>query len=284
MISEETKEKIRQVASVCIRCRRCMTECMMLNRFAQNPRELFTQYLELGPENMDRHIAYSCNECSQCTLKCPKDLNLKAVFQSLKADYAAENKGIVPVAALLPSEIGQVRECSSDYCTALTAGTGSDASHPAKYLFVPGQFPAEPIVAHLRSCLGQSNVDLFPAQVLDRITPDLLQELNLHPNQILITACPSSFSSLRQAVPHRRILFYWDLMHDIIGMPRENAGIRDSLLLHTGDGLEDSVRWVLDKLGCQWTQAGDQPDLLTADQDCRQILGLLFGLQEADKA
>ena len=274
MISEETKEKIRQVASVCIRCRRCMKECIMLNRFAHNPKELFTQYLECGPENMDRHIAYSCNECSQCTLKCPKGLNLKAVFQSLKADYAAENQGIVPVAALLPSELGQDKECSSDYCTVLSAGTAAVAPGTANYLFIPGKFPPEPIVAHLRSCLGASNVELLDGCILDQLTPELLEKLERHPAQILITACPSGYDSLRQALPERRVLFYWDLMHDIIGMPADEAGRSDELTLHTADA---SVRWVAEKLGCHYTEAEDLSSPLSADQDCRQILGLLFG-------
>ena len=274
MISEETKEKIRQVASVCIRCRRCMKECIMLNRFAQNPKVLFTQYLEQGPENMDRHIAYSCNECSQCTLKCPKGLNLKAVFQSLKADYAAENQGVVPVAALLPSEIGQGRECSSDYCTVLSAGTAAVAPSAAKYLFVPGKFPPEPIVAHLRSCLGASNVEMLEQRIQEDVTAGMLEALERHPSQVLITACPSSYESLRKAVPDRRVLFYWDLMHDIIGMPREEDRSGDSLRLHTDD---PSIRWVVEKLGCQWSEAEEQSDSLSADRDCRQILGLLFG-------
>ena len=274
MISEETKEKIRQVASVCIRCRRCMKECIMLNRFAQNPKVLFTQYLEQGPENMDRQIAYSCNECSQCTLKCPKDLNLKAVFQSLKADYAAENQGIVPVAALLPSERGQDLECSGDYCTVLSAGTARVSASAAKYLFVPGKFPPEPIVAHLRSCLGRNNVELLPEPVLEQLTASVLERLQRNPAQILITACPSSYESLRSALPDRRVLFYWDLMHDIIGMPREEGGSTEPVQLHTEDA---SLRWVLDRLGCQWTEAEEPAAPLSADQDCRQVLGLLFG-------
>ena len=283
MISEETKKKMEQVASVCIRCRRCMKECIMLNRFAQNPKVLFAEYLEKGPENMDRSIAYSCNECSQCTLKCPKGLNLKAVFQSLKEDYAAENAGIVPVDALLPSELGQNKECAPQYCTTLDAGTGSRRPHRARYLFVPGKFPPAPILKHLRQSLGEYNVAVLPFRVLDAVTPEILKELGGSEDQILISACPSSFRSLKEAVPHRRVLFYWDLMHDLIGMPEDRAKEDTDLLLRSGDGIGDSVRWVIDQLGCE-TQQAPQKDSLDPDRDCRQVLGLLFGVSNGQTA
>ena len=276
MISQETRQKIEQVASVCIRCRRCMKECIMLNRFAQNPKVLFTEYLEKGPENMDRHIAYSCNECSQCTLKCPKGLNLKAVFQGLKEDYAAENDGIVPVDALLPSEIGQGKECSPKFCTVLSGGVSSHRGK-AKYLFVPGKFSPEPILEHLRSSLGKDNVDMLPLKVLGEIPPNLMSFLSASDSQTLITACPSSYRSLKKAVPDRKVLFYWDLMQDLIGLPGPHHPEDASLLLHNEDGVSDSFRWVLDQLGCQWSEDPSPKDpLKDPDRDCRQVLGLLF--------
>ena len=273
MISEKTKVKIQQVASVCIRCRRCMKECIMLNRFAQNPKVLFAQYLEKGPENMDRAIAYSCNECSQCTLKCPKGLNLKAVFQSLKEDYAAENAGIVPLEALLPSELGQDRECAPEYCTALSAGQGVHQGK-ARYLFVPGQFPPAPILSHLRSALGEGNVDMLETPVLSQADPALLSRLESSQDQVLITACPSGYQTLRQAFPQRKVLFYWDLMHDLIGLPETHADKSGSPSLKTGGTVSESIRWVLSQLNCQTEPVfTDSPD---PDRDCRQILGLLF--------
>ena len=278
MISEETRQKIQQVASVCIRCRRCMKECIMLNRFTQNPKVLFEEYLQKGPENMDRHIAYSCNECSQCTLKCPKDLNLKAVFQSLKEDYAAENQGIVPVASLLPSEQGQNLECSPAYCTALTAGSSGGSGQKARYLFVPGRFPPEPILRHLKSSLGRHNVEAFPHAILKDISPEILSALEASKAEILITACPSSFRSLKEALPQRRVLFYWDLMQDLIGMPEQETEEDTSLLL--GEGVGESVRWVIRQLGCRYEEETSCSSL-DPDRDCRQVLGLLFGIHQA---
>ena len=149
----------------------------MLGRFAENPKVLFTQYLEKGPENMDRHIASSCNECSQCTLKCPKGLNLKAVFQGLKEDYAAENHGIVPVEALLGSELGQKKECAPQYCTLLRAGAQDRPRQQARYLFVPGKFDPAPILGHLQDSLGRHNVEMLPYTGNTLPEPALLEKL-----------------------------------------------------------------------------------------------------------
>ena len=276
MISEETRSRIQQVASVCIRCRRCMKECIMLNRFAQNPKALFEEYLEKGPENMDRHIDYSCNECSQCTLKCPKGLNLKAVFQSLKEDYAAENKGIVPVEALLPSELGQDKECASEFCTTLSGGFPQGSGSKAKYMFIPGKFPPDSIIHHLRDSLGAGNVAVLPQAVLESVSPAALSYIESSRCETLITACPSSYHSLKEAFPDRKVLFYWDLMQDLIGIPQEI--LHRDVSLHLEGETGASVRWVLSQLGYESPESEAQnPDLSAADHDCRQVLGLLFG-------
>ena len=276
MISEETRLRIQQVASVCIRCRRCMKECIMLNRFAQNPKALFEEYLEKGPENMDRRIAYSCNECSQCTLKCPKGLNLKAVFQSLKEDYAAENQGIVPVEALLPSERGQDKECSTEFCTALSGSSGQASASKAKYMFIPGKFPPDSIVHHLKDSLGAGNVAVLPQAVLETVSPAALSYLEQSPCETLITACPSSYHSFKEAFPNRKVLFYWDLMQDLIGIPQEV--LKTDVSLHLEGETGASVRWVLSQLGYESPENESRnPALSAADHDCRQVLGLLFG-------
>ena len=276
MISQETIERISQVAETCIRCRRCMKECLMLSRFSENPKALFTQYLEKGPENMDRHIAYSCNECSQCTLKCPRHLNLKAVFQSLKADYAAEHDGIVPVEALLPSEQGQVLECDRSDCTTLTAGSGVTDSGPAKYLFVPGLFPWEPILDHLKDALGRDNVALFPHSLTTEPSEEILDQLRGASSQVLISACPSSYQILREKVSNHRVLFYWDLMQNIIGLPHRAGSQPADLQLH-GTLASDSIRWALGQLGASWEEQEHPSTLENTDRDTREVLGLLFG-------
>lgn len=285
MVSEETKQKISQVAETCIRCRKCMKECIMLNRFAQNPKALFTQYLEEGPDNMDPQIAYSCNECSQCTLKCPKGLNLKAVFQSLKADYATENGGTVPLETLLSSELRQVKECSPEYCTTISGSAKKNtAGKPhTKYVFVPGcSVPAyaphvvENVLQHLKECLGDENVGAmlqccgkvseFMGEVdkfheRNKLAIDKLDEMGA---EVIITICPSCYKVFKETARNQRVISYWELMHNLIGVPNCSKGvgkgsdvtfnIHDSCVTRDEPSHHESIRWILDEMGYQWKE------------------------------
>lgn len=112
----------------------------MLNEFTECPKALFREYLEKGTDKMDRMIACSCNECKQCTLKCPKEFELRKVFQGLKEQYANENKGIVPLEELKSAEAGQIKESAEEYCTALPAASGKKKApkkHKTKYVLFP---------------------------------------------------------------------------------------------------------------------------------------------------
>src|SRR3712207_9399763 len=73
-----TKEQALREASRCkqCECRLCMKECLMLQQYTECPKKLFKEYLEKGYENIDKMIAYSCNECSQCTIVCPQNFKI----------------------------------------------------------------------------------------------------------------------------------------------------------------------------------------------------------------
>lgn len=285
----------------------------MLNRFAQNPKALFTQYLEEGPDNMDPRIAYSCNECSQCTLKCPKGLNLKSVFQSLKADYAAENGGIVPLKTLLPSELGQVKECSPEYCTAVAGSTKTSAAEKlhTKYVFIPGSLtPAcspdavENALRHLKDCLGEENVGSIPQDrcedpafvsgserfpVCSDRALDTLDEMGA---EVIITVCPSCYKFFKESSKHQTVISYWNLMRTLIGLPpcAKGAGVHSSQTFHIHDscvscdesGQDESIRWILDQMGYSWDVFPHnryepcRSTLEAADLDSLQILEMMF--------
>ena len=265
-------------------CKLCMKECIMLNDYTECPKTLFKKYLETG--EIDRKIAYSCNECSQCTLKCPKSFDLRENFRALKEEYAAENAGIVPVAALQPSEATQVKECHEDYCTTLKgAEKAVDApkKKKTKYVFVPGcTVPAyspkavECVVRHLKECLGDENVGAMlqccgkvsafmgetqKFQERNKIAIDKLDEMGC---EVIITVCPSCFKIFKATARNQRVISYWDLMHDLIGIPESAKGIgvgsdvtfniHDSCVTRDEPTHHRSVRWVLDQMGYKWEE------------------------------
>ena len=282
-----TREEAEEEADRCrqCECKLCMKECIMLNDFTECPKTLFKEYLETGrSEKMDQ-VAYSCNECSQCTLKCPNSFDLREHFRAMKADMAKENDGIVPLEALKPSESGQVKECSEEYCTTLEGATKS-AEAPkkkTKYVFVPGcTVPAytpsgvENVVRHLKDTLGDENVGCLlqccgkvsrfmgeeeKFEERNKIALDKLDEMGC---EVIITVCPSCFKIFKETARNQKVISYWDLMYNLIGIPERAKGIgqtsdvvfnfHDSCVTRDEPTHHQSVRWMMDQMGYQWKE------------------------------
>ena len=287
-----TKEEAEREANRCrqCECKLCMKECIMLNDYTECPKTLFKKYQEEGFENVDPMIAYSCNECSQCTLKCPNDFDLRTIFRSMKASYAEDNKGIVPLDLLQPSEAGQIKECADEYCARLDGADKKEAKvdnapkkKKTKYAFVPGcTVPAyspegvENVVRHLKDCLGDENVGAM-LQCCGKVTKfmgeeELFEERNKKALDILddmgaeviITVCPSCFKVFKETAKNQKVIAYWDLMKNLIGVPEESKGIgagsditfniHDSCVTRDEPTHHENIRWVLDELGYNWEE------------------------------
>ena len=281
-----TPEQAHEEATRCrqCECKLCMKECIMLKDFTDCPKTLFKKYLETG--EMDQKVAYSCNECSQCTLKCPKSFDLRENFKALKEEYAAENAGIVPHPILTASEAGQVKECSEEYCTTLNGADkkmGTPKKKKTKYVFVPGcTVPAyspkavENVVRHLKDCLGDENVgamlqccgkvSAFMGETQkfkerNKIAIDKLDEMGC---EVIVTVCPSCFKIFKATAKNQKVISYWDLMYNLIGIPESAKGIgvgsdvtfniHDSCVTRDEPTHHASVRWVLDQMGYKWEE------------------------------
>ena len=283
-----TKEEAEREAARCrqCECKLCMKECIMLNDYTECPKSLFKKYLEEGYENLDHMIAYSCNECSQCTLKCPKEFNMKGIFTALKEDYAEKNNGLVPLEILKESDRSQEKECGDEYCTRVDGSLQKKEVHKkqkTKYVFVPGCTVSayspkgvENIVKHLKECLGHENVGAL-LQCCGKVTRfigetekfeernkkaiDILDDMGA---EVIITVCPSCYKVFKETAKNQKVIAYWDLMKNLIGIPETARGIgkgsdvvfniHDSCVTRDETSHHESVRWVLDELGYNWTE------------------------------
>ena len=283
-----TKEEAEREAARCrqCECKLCMKECIMLNNYTECPKSLFKKYLEEGYENLDHMIAYSCNECSQCTLKCPKEFNMKGIFTALKEDYAEKNNGLVPLEILKESDRTQEKECGDEYCTRVDGSLqkkGVPKKQKTKYVFVPGCTVSayspkgvENIVKHLKECLGDENVGAL-LQCCGKVTRfigetekfeernkkaiDILDDMGA---EVIITVCPSCYKVFKETAKNQKVIAYWDLMKNLIGIPETARGIgkgsdvvfniHDSCVTRDETSHHESVRWVLDELGYNWTE------------------------------
>lgn len=283
-----TKEEAEREAVRCrqCECKLCMKECIMLNDYTECPKSLFKKYLEEGYENLDHMIAYSCNECSQCTLKCPKEFNMKGIFTALKEDYAEKNNGLVPLEILKESDRTQEKECGDEYCTRVDGSLQKKEvpkKQKTKYVFVPGCTVSayspkgvENIVKHLKECLGHENVGAL-LQCCGKVTRfigetekfeernkkaiDILDDMGA---EVIITVCPSCYKVFKETAKNQKVIAYWDLMKNLIGIPETARGIgigsdvvfniHDSCVTRDETSHHESVRWVLDELGYNWTE------------------------------
>ena len=288
-----TDEEAKRESDRCkqCQCKKCMSECIMLNEYTDCPKNLFKEYLEKGIENMDKMIAYSCNECNQCTIVCPKQFDIKANFRFIKEDLAKKNKGLVPLEQLQPSDATQVKECDDEYCTAVTAKTKEERvemqenmpKKKTKYVFVPGcTVPAytpagvENTLRHLRESLGAENVGAMlqccgkvtyligeneKYEVRNKKANDILDEMGA---EVIITVCPSCYADFSKTARGKKVISYWDLMRNLIGIPEASKGIgegsdvvfnfHDSCVTRNVTSHHESVRWILDELGYKWSE------------------------------
>lgn len=285
-----TDEEAKKEAGRCrqCQCRLCMKECVMLNDYTDCPKTLFKEYLDKGYENMDKMIAYSCNECNQCTIKCPKELDLKINFRDMKEKFAAQNGGLAPLEVLKAIDDGQEKECSEEYCTTVKAVKNEVKNEvkgktKTKYVFVPGcTIPAyspegvENVLKHLKSSLGEENVGAL-LQCCGKVTfligeqekyesrnkkaIDILDEMGA---EVIITICPSCYKLFKETAKNQRVIAYWDLMRNLIGLPEGSKGIgigsdvvfniHDSCVTRDVTSHHESVRWLLDELGYKWEE------------------------------
>lgn len=262
-------------------CKKCMSECLMLGEFTDCPKTLFEEYLEKGYENMDKLIAYSCNQCSQCTIVCPKDLDLKESFIAMKQDFAEKNNGYAPVKELEYVAPQQELESAEEY--SITIKADGDKAHKTKYVFVPGcTIPAynpdacDKVLEHLKETLGEENVGAIlqccgkvsmlvgeKQRYLD-INKKVVDQFDDIGAEVIVTICPSCYTVYSDTVKNQKVISYWDLMREEIGLPKEARGIgegsdvrfniHDSCVTRHVTSHHESIRWILDEMNYAWDE------------------------------
>lgn len=246
-----TKEEAMREADRCRQCvcKKCMKECIMLNDYTDCPKTLFKKYLDNGYENMDKMIAFSCNECNQCTLVCPKSLELAPNFIAIKEKYNEDNNDENVIDSLKPFDKSQDMECSEEYSTTVLA-----KEKKTKYLFVPGcTVPAyspgliEKTLAHLRDtldgevgamiqCCGKVTKLIGEPVKFKERNKKAVEEINETNADVIITICPSCYN-VYSSTTDKKVISYWDLMKESIGIPenQKNIGLDSDVIFNIHD-------------------------------------------------
>ena len=90
---------------------------------------------------------------------------------------------------------------------------------------------------------------------------DILDDMGA---EVIITVCPSCFKVFKETAKNQKVIAYWDLMKNLIGLPEGSKGIgegsditfniHDSCVTRDEPTHHESVRWVLDELGYNWEE------------------------------
>ena len=116
-----TEEQAVKEASRCLKCecKLCMKECEMLGDYCECPKDLFENILKTG--EVEPIIPYSCNMCSQCTIACPKDFEMKDRFMDIRKLMVKANDGKSPMKGHGAIEVHQALGFSKFFNTAKPA-------------------------------------------------------------------------------------------------------------------------------------------------------------------
>ncbi|MGL5150625.1 MAG: FAD-dependent oxidoreductase [Clostridium sp.] len=252
-------------------CKLCMKECLMMPEYTSCPKELFKEYLEKGYENMDMNIAYSCNECKQCTIKCPNSFKIRENFMGMRKEYVKSNGDISPLEGHTSLDDGQELECSKKYSVTIPG------KKQTKYVLIPGctvpaSFPdlVQKTYEHMMETLGEDNVGIIlqccakPTEIIGETKlfeerySRVQKEIDEIEADIIVTLCPSCYLTYEK-YSGRKVISYWDLMREEIGLPKDkkNIGIDSDVIFNIHDSCptrdvtshHESIRWILSQLG-----------------------------------
>lgn len=274
-----TEKIAKNEASRCqqCECRLCVKDCVMLDNFTHSPKLLFGKYLKDGYENIDKLVAFSCNECGLCTIKCPKDFKIREVFTAIKEQYVEDNDNKQVIKELKDYDRTQAMECSKKYSTTILAKDNKKT----KYLFVPGcTVPVyspdlmEKTLEHLRETLdGEVGAMLKCCGKVTKMNAEIkkfegrnklaIDEINSTNADVIITVCPSCYRTCSDT-SDKQVISYWDLIKDKIGLPKGQKGIgetsdvvfniHDSCVTRDVTSHHESIRYILNELGYKYEE------------------------------
>lgn len=268
-LKKEIIDKIQNIADKCLDCKLCMKECVMLNDYTYSPKNLFQEYAKRGYMEMPKEIAYSCNMCNQCTMVCPKDLDLKDVFMDMRREYVDANEGKSPMKGHKAVAVHQYLGYTKLFNTTV------NSKKKMKYLFYPGcslssynskhvervfkylneKFEGE--VGALLTCCGKPLKAMGEEEKFQERLKSSLDKFEELGAEKIVVACQSCYKIFSQYAK-QEVVSLWTLLGEI-GVPKESMGIgkdsdvvfniHDSCPTRDVPEIHEGVRKVIAELG-----------------------------------
>lgn len=279
MKEKKVREKLEKAVESCIgekngdkeRCLLCVKECEMLKKYTSTPKELLKKYLEDGVEKVNPEIAYACNLCDACKIKCPKQIDLKDIFLNLRKVYIEKNNGKSPMKGHKAIEVHQYLGYSKMFNTTNAAPNGKKT----KYLFFPGcSLPSYNSVAvgkildHLQErlngevgsllkCCGKPPKALGQDELFKERFASVQREIDKVGAEKIIVACQSCYGVFKE-YGKQEVISLWELLPEI-GLPKDSIkvgensdvvfNIHDSCSTRYEKNIQDGIRWIMNEMG-----------------------------------
>lgn len=273
-INSESLQKIQLEKEKCIGCKLCMKGCPMLHEFCESPDNLLEQLYQ--EKKVDYKLPYSCLLCGYCTAVCPKDVDLKEMFYSLRENIVLETKG------KLPKDLGatsvkfhQKNSFSRMFSTDIIGlGENSDivffpgcsimAYSPEivdkTYKYLKDKIPG--IGIYLKCC-GKPTFSMGYTEEFDHYYGILKAAFKKNGIKRVVTTCQNCFNTIKNNSSDIEVIPLWEIISEI-GVPEEVKGkgksidlvfsIHDPCPTRHESKTHDSIRNILNEIGIGYNE------------------------------
>lgn len=112
-------------------------------------------------------------------------------------------------------------------------------------------------VGAMLRCCGKVSDMIAEPEEFKRRNKTAIDEINKTNADVIVTVCPSCYKVYEQTIG-KKVISYWDLMREKIGIPEKQKGIgqksdvvfnvHDSCVTRDVESHPESIRWILDQL------------------------------------
>lgn len=239
ILSDKILEKLKKEEDKCIGCKVCMENCPMLSNFCDTPKSLLKSIVD--DREIDSIIPYSCALCGYCTQVCPKSVDLKEVFYTLRKHIVDGNKG---VPKCISSKAVKVHQKNS-FSKLFTAKYKSKDIDKKNIVFFPGcslmayspeivmsiyKYLKEklPKIGILLKCCGNPTYSMGEEKQFKKNYLNLCDDFNEMNVDEVIVACQNCYKTIEKNSEDILVTSLWEVIGNM-GVPENVRNIGENI-------------------------------------------------------
>lgn len=269
-MNKELKDIISSNLDSCVDCKRCYKVCPMMKEFEESPKKVIKAVSE--GSDVDK-IAFSCMMCNSCVRECPKDIDLKTMFNNLRIEMY--NNDIEKV-----NNLGNKVVRSHQKNSFSPLFTYKKLDKKVKKVFLPGcslsAYSSNLVkkvydyisknsddIGFMVHCCGKPTLDMGDVEGFKQYYLKLQKILDDNNIEEVIVACENCYKTIKENSPHIKVTSLWTFINDI-GIPNDVKGIykddKETFALHDPcpirdeEHIHEGVRNILKDLGINFKE------------------------------